>query len=369
MTVTKQNDFSEPSALSGPTVQKSMSSVLSRPLAAALLALALGLSALACSSSENQAAKERIFSPEEPPAHVLLAKEPLNPAKAASDSDLWERIVGMSRLEALERLGPHRAKAELSFEWQRGKRKLALAEEYRFAIDATGDFHAAITNDQDFGLEFIWSNFSAYAKSRYGAFRPRRIDRGQQDRWREEGSGSLAAILPLLDGGLGLKEASSGNHEGRKALRFPLQMLDKPAPAKSPANHNPLPPPIFGGYRAEGDSELSQGPDPDTARRLAFAKDKELRSLKGEVLIDQESGVILAAKVDADFDVPSEGEAELAQLQVKLNWTLIPDASLQVLPPENALPSKTMHAVDNPLWFLEGEPGFEVPVDEAPAGE
>lgn len=322
------------------------------------LVAALSLFVLACSSAENQAAKERIFSPDEPPAHKLLAKEPLNPAKAASDPALWERILHMSRLEATERLGAHRAKSTLSFVWQHQKREISLSEEYRFEIDRTGDFHTSITNDQDFGLEFVWASYGAYAKSRYGKFRPRRIDRGQQDRWREEGSGSLSALLPLLDGRLGLKDANSAEHESRKALRFTPRLLDKP-----PATKNaPLPPPLFGQYKPEGESELAPGPDPDTARRLAFATNKELRALNGEILIDQETGVILLAKVEANFEVPAEdGEGEEpAKLQVKLDWSLTPDDSLQVLPPENAVPSETVHAVDNPLWFLEGEPGFEV---------
>lgn len=316
----------------------------------------------ACSSAENRAAKERIFSPEEPPVHDILAQEKLDPTRAASDPVVWERLSSMSRLEALKRVGAHRSEAELGFRWKMGSKEIALEEEYRFEIDATGDFHASIMNDQDFGLEFIWASSSAYAKSRYGPYRPRRIDRGQQDRWREEGSGFLSVLSPLLDGRLGLKEAGQGEHHGRTALRFELTLQDKPRKSPSPE----LPPPVYGLVKVDGEDEMLPGPDPGTARRLAFSEKKEIRSISGELWVDQEAAVIVAVKLSADIEVPpQEDQEEGAELRLNYDWTLIPDPSLMVPPPEKAEPSHTVHGVDNPLWFLEGEPGFEIPKPQA----
>lgn len=321
-----------------------------------LLAL-VGTLAGACTSEENRAAKARIFSPEEPQPHLLLAAEAIDVARAGDDRQTWDRIVAMGQLEALERLGPHRAEGDLRFTWSRARKRVALSEEYRFAIDATGDFSARILNDEDEGLEFVWADGQAFARSRYGRFRPRRIDRAQQDRWRDEGSGAFRSVAALFDGRLQVTAAGETTYEGRRAVRF-TPRIGK-APAEAPGRT--LPPPVYGLARVEGESELQPGPDPDTGRRLEFDARKEPVRVEGEILIDRDTAVVLAAKIDAQLRVPGETEADGAELHLALDWKVVPDATVRVVPPEDAEPSRTVHAVDDPLWFLDGDSPVKKP--------
>lgn len=327
----------------------------------------VGTLAGACASEEDRAAKARIFSPEEPQRHVVLAGEKIDVLRAADDRLVWDRIVGMERLEALERMGPHSAEGEVRFTWSHGRRRVGLSEEYRFAIDAAGDFRAQIMNDEDEGLEFVWADGQAFARSRYGQFRPRRIDRAQQDRWREEGSGALRSVVSLFDGRLQVKPAGEVDVGGRRAVRFTPSIGKAPA-AKS---ERKLPPPVYGLARVDGESELQPGPDPDTGRRLEFDARKEPVRVEGEILVDRDTAVVLAAKLDSQFRVPGATDEEAAELHLVLNWKVKPDQAVTVGRPEQAEPSRTVHAVNDPLWFLDGDSPVKKPASaaEEPSGE
>lgn len=348
-------------AMSRPTAPNLPSR--SAPTTRILLVLALvGTFAGACASEEDRAAKARIFSPEEPLRHVVLAGETIDVSRAAADRQGWERIVGMTRLESLERIGPHRGEGEVRFTWSKGRRRVALTEEYRFAIDAAGDFRAQIMNDEDEGLEFVWADGQAFARSRYGQFRPRRIDRAQQDRWRDEGSGALRSVVGLFDGRLQVKAAGEIEVGGRRAIRFTPSI----GAAPSTKTQRKLPPPVYGLARVEGESELQPGPDLDTGRRLEFDARKEPVRVDGEILVDRDTAVVLAAKLDAQFRVPGATEEEAAELHLVLDWKVNPDRAVTVGRPEKAEPSRTVHAVNDPLWFLDGDSPVKKP---APAAE
>src|SRR5690606_25714017 len=72
---------------------------------AALIAAA-ALAAAACSSEEDQAAKARIFSPEDPPKVLQAAAEKLDAGRLDADPALVDRVFAISAQEAAARLGP-----------------------------------------------------------------------------------------------------------------------------------------------------------------------------------------------------------------------------------------------------------------------
>src|SRR2546427_3271597 len=84
-------------------------------------ALLLVLSLFSCKKrSEDQAAKQRIFSPEEPIGALAEAKEPLDAGRLAEDARLAERVVHMRQAEVAARLGAHKAQTRVQFAWFRG---------------------------------------------------------------------------------------------------------------------------------------------------------------------------------------------------------------------------------------------------------
>src|SRR5260370_42146939 len=71
-------------------------------------ALALCL-LLSCKRGGDEAARARIFSPEQPVGAAAEAKEPLDAQKLADDPALARRVLAMPQSELAQRLGPHKA--------------------------------------------------------------------------------------------------------------------------------------------------------------------------------------------------------------------------------------------------------------------
>src|SRR5450631_2813549 len=85
--------------------------------------VALGLclcAAASCKRSEDQAAKARIFSPEEPAGTSAGGQEKLDARRLADDPQLAGRVLGMSQAEIAERLGSHKSQTRVQFAWFRG---------------------------------------------------------------------------------------------------------------------------------------------------------------------------------------------------------------------------------------------------------
>lgn len=319
-------------------------------LRAAAVALAV-LAAVSCSNEENRLAKQRIFSPEDPPSDRRRAEEALALEQAAQDAALWRRLWRMDRQEVFLRAGAHRAESDVAFRWTRGKRTVSLKEEHRFTVDRAGNFHARIFNEEDQGLEFVWADGQAFAKGRYGAFRPRRIDRAQQDRWRDEATSALRTTFDLFGGRLRAKPLGAQEQAGGTVLRFAPVLGERWGAVEPPAR---LPPVAYGLFRAPGEEKPRPGPDADTGRRLEFDARVEPIDVSGELAADPRTGVILRARLQATFRVPGDEEGP-AELALTVSYSLHPDEAVAVAAPAGAVPSRTVHAVTDPLWFL-GEP-------------
>jgi hypothetical protein len=272
--------------------------------AAALLALAP-----ACHDPRDRAAKQRIFSPEDPPKVVASAQERLAPEQLGDDARLADRVLNMGAAEIAERLGAHRFNASVSFDWSTGSATpVKLTEARLLEADSrgvNGDFHARVDNNQDLGLEVIRVNGQVYARNRFGKFRLRLRDRGMAERTREDVVAPLREIDALFDRRLKLLPQGSVTYEGRPAFRYEVALASVAPKDDAP----PLPPPL----------QPKGGVDETTRRRLSFLKQKSPRSMKGEVLVDQTTGVVVRATLDGRLEVPGQGNARPAALRVTLD--------------------------------------------------
>jgi len=86
-----------------------------RTILAAVLLLASS-----CKRSEDEAARARMFSPEQPVGELPQAKEKIDAARLADDPALARRVLHMRRAEIEQRLGPHKAQQRVQFAWFRG---------------------------------------------------------------------------------------------------------------------------------------------------------------------------------------------------------------------------------------------------------
>ncbi len=308
---------------------------------AALVALAF-----ACTDPVDKAAKQRIFSQEDPPKAVAAASEKLSPESLDATPSAARRILGMGAAETTERLGAHRFSAGVTFEWSAGQgdgKQLKLVEQRTLVAGpggVSGDFHALIENSRDQGLEVLRVRGQVFAKSRYGKYRQRLRDRGMAEREREEVFGALRDIDELFQGRIRLTQSGSATFQGRNAWKYTVSLADaKDGPAAAlPARAEP-----------------KQGADETTRRRLTFFDKGEPKALTGEVWVDAETAVVLKAKLDGRMQVASElGNA-------KLRLTL--DSSLSDIgkdpglrPPDVFLPDQ-----DKPLGIADALDKFGIP--------
>jgi hypothetical protein len=319
-----------------------LSAGLSRFGVLALLALLAG-----CHDPRERTAKQRIFSPEDPPKVVASAQEKLAPEQLADDARLAERILTMGAAEMAERLGAHRFNAQVSFDWSTPSASpVKLTETRLLEADArgvNGDFHAKVDNSQDVGLEVIRVDGAVYARNRFGKFRLRRRDRGMAERTREDVVAPLRELDALFDRRVKLLPQGTVSYEGRPALRYEVQLASAAPKAQAAALPALLP--------AKG------GVDETTRRRLAFLATKSPRSLKGEVLIDQATSVVVRASLDGRLEVAGQGNAKPAALRVTLEQKVTKIGQ----PPQLKIPPGALPDVDKPLGIADALDRFGVP--------
>jgi len=233
-----------------------LGSVRSVPHSFRLLTAGLALLA-ACTDPVDRAAKERIFSPEDPPPVVASAKESLDAQKLASDPKLAHRVLDMGPAE---------------------------------------------------GLEVVRARGQVFARSKYGKYRLRLRDRGMAERTRDETAGALREMDGLFQGRLDLALDGPTSVEGRPAIRYTVKLVDA-APQVKGARIETPPAAAY----ARG------GLDEDSARRQRFIDQRQPKKLGGEVLVDSATGVVLRAHLDGTLAVASGPGTGPAQLHVLLD--------------------------------------------------
>src|SRR4051812_17056189 len=231
------------------------------------IAFVLALSTLcACKRSEDQAAKARIFSPEDSTSASPDAKDPIDASRLADDPKLAGRVLRMPQAEVAARLGPHRAETRVQFAWFRGPgvpdggSDVTLSEQSALAQGPNGDFLAREENDRNQGFELVRVKGEVYVRGLFGPFRKRRTDRTEPERVRELAMGAVPTFDRLARG-LKLKLAGEGTVEGgRPIVRY--QVVGGGTRTEE-TDLRELPP-----IQYPQGSDGKKGADPDTARRL-----------------------------------------------------------------------------------------------------
>jgi hypothetical protein len=274
---------------------------------------AIALLLTGCTEAVDKAAKQRIFSPEDPPQAVAAASQKLPPEEVADKPEIARRILGMGAAEATERIGAHTFTATVSYEWT-ALGKNVLLKETRTLLAGKGgvggDFHATLENSRDQGLEVLRVHNDVFAKSRYGKYRQRLRDRGIAERTREEMYGAIKDFDALFRGRLKLTAQGTTTYEGRTAWKYQVTLGDPP-----PEKAQKLPP-----VQAP-----RSGIDETTARRLAFYELRTPRALQGEVLVDAQTSVVLKTRLDGRMGVKRDarkltdgGELEATEAELRL---------------------------------------------------
>ncbi|HEY3450119.1 MAG TPA: hypothetical protein VGK67_27445 [Myxococcales bacterium] len=290
---------------------------------AALLALA------ACPDQVDRAAKQRIFSPEEPPKAKLAAAEPIDVDKLAQDGDLTWRVLAMGAPEAFERIGPFKYTASASYQWSFGKDVVAFSEKRSVDQASAAEYVVHTENDKDGGLDVIRMSDRTFARSKYHKFRERKRDRGQSDLVRDDAFAALHSAQSLLSNKLALTRDRVEDVGGRHAKRFGLMVAKEalhslgPDPWKLPQIQYP-----------------AGGPDQPTKRRADFVNLRQPKDVSGTVWIDVETGVPLKVELTATVAAPGNETDDFATLTLKIESELKPVDKVEVAAPAEFLPDQ-----------------------------
>jgi len=323
-------------------------------LLAALCALAAVASWSCNRDSADRAAKKRIFSPEDPPRVVASAKEKLPASGLGQDPALARRVLRMDAAETTERLGPHRYQAAVKFEWGTRGAQLELTENRTLEAGAggvSGDFHAVVTNSRDQGMEVIRVHGDVFARGKYGRYRQRLRDRGMAERERAEVFGALRDFDVMFLGRLKLEPFGEASAEGRPAQRYRVTL----GPAAQAVPASAVVPPI---------AEPKGGPDAASLARRRFAEKREPQEISGEILVDQETAVVLKATLEGRIKVPAEGDAKESFVRLNLDSGITEVGKSPALKtPEEFLPDE-----DKPHGIADALDRFGIPRNGADAG-
>jgi len=303
------------------------------------------LLAASCKRTEDEAARARIFSPEQPVGELPQAKEKIDANGLADDPKIAKRVLRMQRAEVEQRIGPYKAQQRVQFAWFRGPglpdggSEVSLAEETTLLEAPGDDFSVRLVNDHNQGFELVWVNGEVFVKSLYGSFHKRRTDRTDPPRIREQAVSGLATFDRLARG-LKLRHAGETTSEGRHVVRYVVVGFGARAGEKEESE---LPPVQYPENKT----------DPDTARRLELWDKEEPVSVSGTLVIDAQTSAPLGCDLKGRFKVAGNGEgpaAELSLHSVLVTSSIGKDPKLK--PPQAEPETSVPHAVKDPLRFL-----------------
>ncbi len=306
----------------------------STPVKGLLLPLAVA-ALVSCHKAEDQAAKARIFSPEEPPKFITRAAENLGAETLETSGDRIRRVWLMTAAEAAERLGPHHMASHVEFAWTKGAKQVSLDEDHALTFGSQGDFLAVLAlgdkpGETKQGMEIERLGGHVWARARFGHFRERVRDRGAAERYRDEVYGSLAALYQLFHGRVALiNDGVVDSPSGRRAVKFTVALAQEgTTPTNDPGAR--VPAPVY----------PKDGPDPHLRRELDLEGKGVPRSLEGTLLVDQETAAVLDATLRGSLDAPGDGN-EKAQLEVTLDEHITDiGKDPKLAPPKDALPDE-----------------------------
>ena len=266
-------------------------------------------------------------------ARARLAGKASAAAQARARPDFAEPgpLLALGAGEAARRLGSFDWRGAVHFAAARqaeGGGKVDVSERHEVRQLAAGDFTAAAEIDPGAGpggvtgKEIVWAGGMTYARGRFAPFRERPTDHGRDARrFRDESFGLLGEVARLCGPALQLAPAGSGHHLGRAGRRFTLALSG--APADPP--------------RADGRAFGTGGVDPDTKRHLDFLDGRQPVAARGEVLLDEETGVLLKGQLSAAFSL-REDERVKVSVEVASELTALGADVKGVAAPREALP-------------------------------
>ena len=287
--------------------------------------------------------------------------EAIDAFSVADTPAVADRVHTMEFSEAARRLGAHRLKAQIRFDFVSPETRAWLRENSLIVQAADGDFRVKVENDGGQGYELIYAAKRFFARTRYGPFHERKTISSDHHKWRDAAYGSWAAIYRLYRGRLRFAKLGLTRYHGRDAIRFSIGLSNEQP--RLPGT--PKPPQVPPGvdkyvYPAE--------PTPSETHR--WRDNAQPKKASGTVLVDADVGVVLDVDFSGEISLPSPDSQHRITLSIRAELekdnfgnpsSIAPPAEKDVKPVPERIEVDT-----HPLDFYFGK-GFTASLG-APAG-
>jgi len=226
-----------------------------------------------CSKNEeNLEAKRRIWNNEPVVEDVKTrSAETIALDKLESDQAVRARVLGMKIDEVTARFGFFEYTGKARIVVAGGKRKIDVTEDTTITQGLHGSFTVRQKNERGEPMrELVYNNGMMFIKNGTGVMRAQGVVKDQHIRVRDEAWEPLSVFTRYFGPRVGLKKVGTATFMQRDVVDYQMVLLDGP--------------------------ELIEGKDGDKAKKPL--------SLKGQLLIDVKTAVVLRAKITGKLEVP-----------------------------------------------------------------
>lgn len=297
------------SAAPGPRAGRSAARI--RGVSGALVAALLATAATSCRGPEEDRDGPADEAGGLVAAEAPAADAPVDVSLAARDPGALLRAAAMPHHQVSALLGSHVYWATSSVEVTVDPGGDAEAVEQlevtaRIELDGPERFRAVVESSADYGREIIFAGGHLHLRPRHGRFHRRAPDATDEPaRLRDQIYAELHGNLDLFATGLAVRDGGDTDMDGRPVRRVELARVEVP-------------------HRRR----------PSAAPQHAWRSSIEVEELSGEILLDRETGVPLAATLDGVVHARRDGRLLRMRVSVEHGIETIGEP-VTVTPPED----------------------------------
>jgi len=256
------------------------------------------------------------------------APAPIDILEAVKDPGELSRALALPHTAVLAALGPHALTVETrTVVEEGGKQTDELSDRAALEIGTGGAFHGVYTNSADYGREAIYTGGTLYLRPRYQRWNGRAPETADEPaRIRNNYFAAIAATWDLVAPGAELTDKGAVEVAGRAGRKIMVKLA--PTPRDNPH---------------------------ETLSQRHWRETRTVTALDGEIVLDADHGVPLAAKLTGSVAFSREGRRFVMKLG--LDATITKLGATEIAPPAEgeviAAPTR-LGEVDERDYLLHG---------------
>lgn len=235
--------------------------------------------------------------------------------------------------------------AKAKYVFKKGDKTLTLNEQVKLKQAANGSFHLTLTNNRQKGYEVIWTDKTLYQKMRHRPYRVVSKNIDDAHRWQQRAIGRWRSIVGIFGPYLALTQGGGTNLSGRSVYKYQIALTKE-----------------IQEMPKQKEGTAWAGKVPDATRGAAAKKPRIPMSARGQLWVDQESGLPLKVVFRGKYSIGGGKQRAIASLS--LNATFSRPTSTSIEEPDDDEIAAVGREVDAYDPFHRKKPGFLQPPPE-----